>query len=96
MESEIEVRRAAPLLTGTRTCRRGSRSPEKVGGKVNKKESRGESQGGRILFPPYMLSSLPLSLQSHLKDEKEADVCSHLVTRAKRSPSCSPDTIYKG
>lgn len=39
---------------------------------------------------------LPLSLQSCLKDEKEADVCFGLVTRAKMSPSCSPDRIPKG
>lgn len=64
------------------------------------KKKRGEVKvgGGRIFFSPCILTTAPHLhlLITHLKDEKEADVCSGLLTRAKRSPSCSPDTIPNG
>lgn len=65
--------------------------------KPNKKKKRGKvkvKEGGFCSL--LVCSPLPLSLQSCLKDEMEADVCSGLVTRAKRSPGCSPDMIPKG
>lgn len=83
-----------PRTAGTGTAEEGKENKKKKRDKKKKRRKVEVEEGG---FTSLLLCSLlPLSLQSCLRDEEEADVCSGLVTRAKRSCSCSPGAVPKG